>query len=172
MRLQRYIITLDFDTERNGSFFYLQTSREHEKQNTECTTDDFLSLLKDDIKGVLPKKCVEIQDNGTYRITTEYPDRPNLRKILLLLNVEMLSKQLLEIREKDDSYTGDANVFKFPYDLYKSQEWDIEHIDSATTNTLSDKESQKNWVEGNIQDFNIKITEAIQQKWTMANGVI
>lgn len=70
------------------------------KQNTECTTDDFLSLLKDDIKGVLPKKCVEIQDNGTYRITTEYPDRPNLRKILLLLNVEMLSKQLLEIRER------------------------------------------------------------------------
>lgn len=138
------------------------------KQNTECTTDDFLSLLKDDIKGVLPKNCVEIQDNGTYRITTEYPDRPNLRKILLLLNVEMLSKQLLEIREKDDSYTGDANVFKFPYDLYKSQEWDIEHIDSATTNTLSDKESQKNWVEGNIQDFNIKITEAIQQK--MDNG--
>lgn len=138
------------------------------KQNTECTTDDFLSLLKDDIKGVLPKNCVEIQDNGTYRITTEYPDRPNLRKILLLLNVEMLSKQLLEIREKDDSYTGDANVFKFPYDLYKSQEWDIEHIDSATTNTLSDKESQKNWVEGNIQDFKIKITEAIQQK--MDNG--
>lgn len=70
------------------------------KQNTECTTDDFLSLLKDDIKGVLPKNCVEIQDNGTYRITTEYPDRPNLRKILLLLNVEMLSKQLLEIRER------------------------------------------------------------------------
>lgn len=138
------------------------------KQNTECTSDDFLSLLKDDIKGVLPKNCVEIQDNGTYRITTEYPDRPNLRKILLLLNVEMLSKQLLEIREKDDSYTGDANVFKFPYDLYKSQEWDIEHIDSATTNTLSDKESQKNWVEGNIQDFKIKITEAIQQK--MDNG--
>ena len=52
--------------------------------------------------------------------------------------------------------------------MYKSQEWDIEHIDSATTNTLSDKESQKNWVEGNIQAFNIKITEAIQQK--MDNG--
>ncbi len=134
------------------------------QQHPECTSDDFLSLLKDNIKAILPKNCVEKQDNGTYRITTEYPDRPNLRKILLLLNVELLSKQILEIREKDDAYMGDANVFKFPYDLYKSQEWDIEHIDSATTNTLTDKESQKNWVEGNIRDFNIKITEAIQQK--------
>ena len=134
------------------------------KQNTECTSDDFLSLLKDDIRAVLPKNCVEKQEDDSYRITIEYPDRPNLRKILLLLNVELLSKQLLEIRGKEEAYIGDANVFKFPYDLYKSQEWDIEHIDSATTNTLTDKESQKNWVEGNINDFNIKITEAIQQK--------
>lgn len=147
------------------------------QQHPECTSDDFLSLLKDNIKAILPKNCVEKQDDGTYRITTEYPDRPNLRKILLLLNVELLSKQLLEIREKDDSYMGDANVFKFPYDLYKSQEWDIEHIDSATTNTLTDKKSQKNWVEGNIRDFNIKITEAIQQKidneeWSDLVGII
>ena len=120
---------------------------------------------------------MEKQEDNTYRITTEYPDRPNLRKILLLLNVELLSKQLLEIREKEESYMGNANVFKFPYDLYKSQEWDIEHIDSATTNTLSDKESQKNWVEGNIRDFNIKITDAIQQKidngeWSDLVGII
>lgn len=147
------------------------------KQNAECTSDTFLSLLKDDIKTVLPKNCVEKQEDNTFRITTEYPDRPNLRKILLLLNVELLSKQLLEIREKEESYMGDANVFKFPYDLYKSQEWDIEHIDSATTNTLSDKESQKNWVEGNIRDFNIKITDAIQQKidngeWSDLVGII
>ena len=121
-------------------------------------------MLEDDIKTVLPKKCVELQDDGKPRIITEYPDRPNLRKILLLLNVDMLSRQLKEIRETDDAYTVYANVFKFPYDLYKSQNWDIEHIDSATTNQLTDKEAQRNWVEGNIADYHITVTESIQKK--------
>lgn len=152
-------------------------SQDLQKEKEECTIDDFLSLLKKDIRSVLPKNCVEIQDDKTPRIVTEYPDRPNLRKILLLLNVEILSKQLLEIRDKEESYTGDANVFKFPYDLYKSQEWDIEHIDSATTNTLADKEAQKNWVEANIKDYNIKITDAIKKKiengeWSDLIGII
>ena len=40
----------------------------------------------------------------------------------------------------------------------------IEHIDSATTNMLKDKESQKCWVEGNIKDYGIKITDEIQKK--------
>ncbi len=134
------------------------------KANEECTVDDFLSMLEEDIKAVLPNNCVEWQDDGIPRIITEYPDRPNLRKILLLLNVDMLSRQLKEIREKDEAYIGDANVFKFPYDLYRSQNWDIEHIDSATTNNLSDKEAQRSWVEGNIKDYNITVTESIQKK--------
>jgi hypothetical protein len=138
------------------------------KDNTESTVEDFLSQLEDNIKAVLPKNCVEVQDDGKPRIITVYPDRPNLRKILLLLNVDMLSRQLKEIRENDEMYLGDANVFKFPYDLYKSQNWDIEHIDSATTNQLKDKEAQKCWVLGNIEDSKIVVTEAIQKK--MDNG--
>ncbi len=134
------------------------------KVNVECTVDDFLAMLEDEIKTVLPKNCVEWQDDGKPRIVTEYPDRPNLRKILLLLNVDMLSRQLKEIREKDDAYMGDANVFKFPYDLYKSQNWDIEHIDSATTNQLKDKEAQRIWVEGYITDNPSIVTESIQKK--------
>ena len=147
------------------------------KDNTESTVEDFLSQLEDNIKAVLPKNCVEVQDDGKPRIITVYPDRPNLRRILLLLNVDMLSRQLKEIRENDEMYLGDANVFKFPYDLYKSQNWDIEHIDSATTNQLKDKEAQKCWVLGNIEDSKIVVTEAIQKKidngeWEDLVGII
>lgn len=152
-----------------------------EKEDSDAT--DFLLMLKDAIRGVLPKDCIEkvelpkdSSENAptadadgkerscTYRITTEYPDRPNLRKLLLLLNVEVLSKQLLEIRDNDEQAVCDANVFKFPFDLYNSQKWDIEHIDSATTNAITDKESQKTWVEDNIRDGVIKITDAIKKK--------
>ncbi len=141
---------------------------DNRNENAESTVEDFLEMLEGDIRKVLPNKCVEIQDGDKPRIVTEYPDRPNLRKILLLLNVDMLSRQLKEIREKNEAYMGDANVFKFPYGLYKSQNWDIEHIDSATTNELKDKEAQKSWVEGNIEDCKVVVTEAIQKK--MDNG--
>ena len=87
------------------------------------TSDEFIKKLKDDIKAVLPKNCVEIQNDGNRRIVIEYPDRSNLRKLLLLLNVEMLSRQLRDLRDKDGQTTGDANVFKFPYNLYRSQVW-------------------------------------------------
>lgn len=136
------------------------------KENPESTTEDFISLLESDIKKILPNNCAEQQKDEKPRIVTKYPDRINLRKILLLLNVDMLSRQLKEIKET--SIGGDANVFKFPYNLYRSQNWDIEHIDSATTNRLTDKESQKNWVEGNIKDYNITVTEEMQKK--MDNG--
>ena len=133
-------------------------------EDTESTINDLITWLEEDIKAVLPAHCVEKQENGKYRIITEYPDRPNLRKILLLLNVDMLSRQLREIRDNDADYHGDANVFKFPFDLYKIQNWDIEHIDSATTNALTDKEAQRNWVEGNINDYGIVVTDAIRKK--------
>ena len=136
--------------------------------NDDSSIDDFVSLLEQDIMKVLPRNCVETQDDGTLRITTQYPDRPNLRKILLLLNVDMLSRQLSEIRKNDESRIGEANVFKFPFGLYRSQEWDIEHIDSATTNDLTNKEVQKNWVEGNIKEYNIEVTDAMRKK--MNNG--
>ena len=137
-------------------------------EDDESTINDLIAWLEEDIKAVLPTHCVEKQEDGKYHITTEYPDRPNLRKILLLLNVDMLSRQLREIRDNDEAYHGDANVFKFPFDLYKIQNWDIEHIDSATTNALTDKEAQRNWVEGNINDYGIVVTDAIRKK--MING--
>lgn len=133
-------------------------------EDDESTINDLIAWLEEDIKAVLPTHCVEKQEDGKYRIITEYPDRPNLRKILLLLNVDMLSRQLREIRDNDEAYHGDANVFKFPFDLYKIQNWDIEHIDSATTNALTDKEAQRNWVEGNINDYGIVVTDAIKKK--------
>lgn len=137
-------------------------------EDDESTINDLIAWLEEDIKAVLPTHCVEKQEDGKYHITTEYPDRPNLRKILLLLNVDMLSRQLREIRDNDEAYHGDANVFKFPFDLYKIQNWDIEHIDSATTNALTDKEAQRNWVEGNINDYGIVVTDAIRKK--MSDG--
>lgn len=136
------------------------------KINHCCTVDDFILKLEEEIAKILPTKCAEKNDEGKYRIKIEYPNRPELKKILLLLNVDVLAQQLKKIRKEneEDELHSDANVFKFPFDLYKSQNWDIEHIDSATTNNLTDKDAQKLWVENAIRDAKIEINETILKK--------
>lgn len=151
---------------------------ELKQYNENGTVDDFLVKLEEDIRHILPKGCVDRQDKDHPRIVTEYKDRAAVRRILLLLNVDMLSRQLKEIRKQEERISiGDANVFKFPFGLYRGQQWDIEHIDSATTNTLRDNESRKAWVMGSIKDAHMEITPAIEKKmeageWEELMGIV
>ena len=71
-------------------------------------------------------------------------DRNQIRNILLLLNVHILNKQLGALREHTEV---NSPSYKFPFDIFVAQDWDVEHIDSAQTNRLSKKEDQKEWVE-------------------------
>lgn len=147
------------------SSIYLQFE-DNKKSITNSTISDYITILEEDIKEILPQNCVEKNDEGKFRICTEYPNRRDLRKILLLLNVDVLAQQLKKIRleGKENELLSDANVFRFPYDLYRSQNWDIEHIDSATTNDLTDKDAQKFWVENAIKDAQIEVSETIRKK--------
>ena len=43
-------------------------------------------------------------------------------------------------------------VFRFPFDLYKENGWDIEHIDSQTENPLKSNEDQARWIAGALLD--------------------
>lgn len=45
----------------------------------------------------------------------------------------------------NDKY-GQGVFYKFPFHLYKSEDWDIEHIDSNTENSLNDIKSQREWL--------------------------
>ncbi len=102
-------------------------------KNYESATsqEDFISKLKKIIK---IKKIVELNYSK---------DRNQIRNILLLLNIHTLNKQLGALRE----YTEvNSPSYKFPFDIFVTQNWDVEHIDSAQTNRLSKKEDQKEWV--------------------------
>ncbi len=153
---------------------YLKT-----RKNQQDTIDNFIEELESAIKSDLPQQWITKGSHEDLRITVEYPDRKNLRKILLLLNVETLSQQLKEIRKKagDDELQKDVNIFKFPFDLYLSQKWDIEHIDSATSNDLTDKSAQEAWVRTAIEDTHMTISDDIQKKinngeWKDLIGII
>lgn len=60
--------------------------------------------------------------------------------LLLLLNVHHLNKQA----EGLESQSELSSIYKFPFDVLTKQGWDIEHIDSFTTNGLKEISSKRN----------------------------
>ena len=76
-------------------------------------------------------------------------DKATLKKVLVLYNIEYI---IQKNKQNDRSY------IVFPFDLFKAEKWDIEHVDSYTTNPLTDKAEQREWVRTALADlatFNI-----------------
>lgn len=46
-------------------------------------------------------------------------------------------------------------AYKFPFDLYVSQKWDVEHIDSATQNTLKGAEDREAMILASMDALNL-----------------
>ena len=98
--------------------------------------EDFIYKLKEMIKGKLPENPETLSYSNT-------KDRYNIWKILLWLNIHTLNLQLKSLRGSSEV---NSPSYKFPFDIFVAQNWDVEHIDSAQTNRLSKKEDQKEWV--------------------------
>lgn len=77
------------------------------------------NIIKDNLKNV---NLSELQ----------YGDK-NVNKVLLLYNILTMLNN-----EKDNSY--------FPFDLYKKQNWDIEHITSVT-DSIPEEKHREQWIE-------------------------
>ena len=74
-------------------------------------------------------------NSGNFNVNISYDtDKKTLRSLLLLYNIEFI------LQKKEYDY------YRFPFDLFKSEEWDIEHISSQTTNELKDKKAQEEWL--------------------------
>jgi hypothetical protein len=76
-------------------------------------------------------------------------DRDMIKKLLLLYNIEYIVQQC-----------GNKHlIYKFPFKSFKEGTrrenklftWDVEHIDSCTTNELKDKSSRKEWLESSCR---------------------
>lgn len=72
------------------------------------------------------------------------PDKTKCKPILLLHNIQTVINQNEELI--NSSQYGLPVFYKFPFHLYKKEKWDVEHIDSNTTNDLDKFEDQKKWL--------------------------
>lgn len=125
---------------------------------------DFIRMLQERVKRVLSKvkitsvEDLKNEDTDDQKVSQIYPYgriesnfdncHSGLYYLLLFLNINLLNTQLTNV---SDIKQKDSSVFKFPFDVFVSQSWDIEHIDSFTTNPLQKKDDQKKWIEAQIE---------------------
>lgn len=88
-------------------------------------------------------------------------DKITIKRLLLLHNIcEVLDTQ----RVQKDKY--ELNVFyKFPFHLFKKETWNVEHIDSATTNELTKPKERKAWIRAALFAISqIQNVESLKQR--------
>ncbi len=90
--------------------------------------EDFIKYLKNRVRFQL--RSVHKNEDGI--IDLKYKQRNLVYKVLLTLNVHLVNMQ-------NTRFNSMAEIYKFPFDVLNEQDWDIEHIDSFSTNKLKRK---------------------------------
>lgn len=112
-------------------------------------TEDFVKDLKTYIKKNITKTInleqqYEIEYADSDGNTKRYPQKTKARPVFLLHNILTTINQNRQLKKKEEY---DERVFyKFPFHLFKKEDWDVEHIDSNTENPLNELKDQKEWV--------------------------
>ncbi|MFZ4398537.1 MAG: DUF262 domain-containing protein [Bacteroidales bacterium] len=98
-----------------------------------------------------------VSQKYSYNIELQYSnkDKVKIREILLLYNLQFIVNQYEETKKKSK---GDIFI-KFPFELFKKENWDVEHIDSFTTNAINDKKLQVEWLRTARIDTSDKLDE-------------
>lgn len=110
------------------------------------------SAFREDYLMKAIKESIRYKDieNTVYEVDAEVPQefkggvKQNCRPILLLHNLQTVINQNNVLAENKKYREG--VFYKFPFHLYKSEDWDVEHIDSNTENKLNDIQSQREWL--------------------------
>lgn len=98
--------------------------------------------FKESVYQAIKDKIKPVADlNTQYKIDDEDHnlDKKKCQKVLLLHNIETIIRQ-------NQNYKSEYELgifYKFPFHLFKLEKWDVEHIDSSTTNDETCFDTQK-----------------------------
>jgi hypothetical protein len=109
----------------------------------------FLIYLKREIKGI-------IENLLDYKYNSEGDDKTKCKPLLLFHNIQTVINQ--NTIQKDKYKT--ATFYKFPFHLYKIENWDVEHIHSSTDNPEDDVQTQREW----LLNVYLSVEEEVQKK--------
>lgn len=119
----------------------------------------FIDLLKEEVKKETNKIDIEFQykEDGS--------DKKKCRPLLLFHNIQTVINQNKAQQNNAKYKTG--VFYKFPFHLYKLEGWDVEHINSNTTNQEDDDNTRKEWLMNIYIGAEESIQEAIKAYFTI-----
>ena len=136
----------------------------------------FVTKLKERIKDVILNKYkreATLMDALEYQYKDDGSDKGKCKPILLFHNIQTIINQNQQNIENEKYKIG---VFhKFPFHIYKQENWDVEHINSNTTNQEETEDTQKEWLlniylgavpalQGKIEEYLTESNEDNKQK--------
>lgn len=130
---------------------YIHFRRMRENQSR----DDFKEWMKNEIR--LQVSDIQVRND---QIDISYGDS-RVFNLLLLLNVNHLNRQA---EQATDGQNKIGAIYKFPFAVLTSQDWDIEHIDSFTKNGLKQVDDQKKWLKTAMADLEKVLNENEETK--------
>lgn len=101
---------------------------------------EFIEKLIDEIKS----RIAVCKNLDTVYDTGENNPKTLCRPLLLLHNIQTVINQNKGFKEREDYQMG--VFYKFPFHLFKKESWNVEHIDSNTTNELDTETEKTNWL--------------------------
>ena len=124
---------------------YIKFSLMDDAASKEELEDYFVELIKQQLSRVV------VEDGQIQATYANQKDRAGIFKLLLFLNIEQHNSQYDNVAKGEDDFNG--NIYKFPFDIFDSQKWNVEHIDSFTTNMLRETNDLKDWCETAIHEL-------------------
>lgn len=120
------------------------------------TKDTFVEFLKGEIK----KRINDCKDLAKQYELDGCPAKTTCKPLLLLHNIQTVVNQNNQIVSKEEYKI--PVFYKFPFHLFKKENWDVEHIDSNTTNGLEKEKDQKEWLKYYV--LGAELTEELHEK--------
>lgn len=108
--------------------------------NDSVDKDYFVRILKKKINGEIISKCPSLD----FQYNVDGSNKGKCKPILLFHNIQTIVNQN---KNNLNNVKYQIGIFyKFPFHLYKIESWDVEHINSNTTNEEDDMMTQKQWL--------------------------
>ena len=122
---------------------YIKFSHMDDNASKEDLEDFFIDLIKKQLSGI-------VVEDGQIQATYS-SNRESIFKLLLFLNINHQNSQFDNATKGEDDFNG--SIFKFPFDIFDSQRWNVEHIDSYTTNMLRETNDLRDWCSTAIHEL-------------------
>lgn len=116
--------------------------------------DTFQEEVKKDIR----QNIVNCKEDNLNNLHFD-KDKSKIRKILLLHNIQTIISQQ-EVQEDKYKLT---TFQKFPFHLFKKETWNVEHIDSATTNELESIKEKRTWLRAALASGKLTFDDKIKK---------